>query len=268
MGFLVDIVRSSREAVRDPAYGRDLLPRRSERRPSLREAIERDRWVGALLVEYKRFSPGQRDPELPRRSVEEFAETMETAGVTAYSCLATRSLFGGSPKDVSALVNATYRPVLFKDFVVDPVQIDVAARAGASAVLLIARLATEGHLSMPLADLSLAAHARGLEVLLEFHEKSELSEVGDVAADVYGVNVRDLDSLEIDRPTAMATIEEAVADGLQPLLGLSGVETAEDARRFWSSGVDGILVGTAIARSPHPSELLASLRRGRPARPP
>jgi indole-3-glycerol phosphate synthase len=266
MGFLSDIVRSTREAVRDPSYGRDLPPRLSERRPSLREAVERDRWVGALIVEYKRFSPGQPNPELPRRSVEEFAQMVETAGVTAYSCLATRSHFEGSPEDVSQLVNATYRPVLFKDFVVDPGQIDVAARTGASAVLLIARLATEGHLTVPLTDLSLAAHARGLEVLLEFHGKSELSEVGDVAADMYGVNVRDLDSLEIDRPTAMATIEEAVEEGLQPLLGLSGVETGDDARRFWSSGVDGILVGTAVARSPYPSELLASLRRGRPGR--
>lgn len=268
MGFLAEIVRDTREAVRDPSYGRHLRPPRSERRPSLREAVERDRWVGALLVEYKRFSPGQVDPELPHRSIAEFVEMMETAGVTAYSCLATRSRFEGSPEDVSALVDATYRPVLFKDFVVDPSQIDVAARAGASAVLLIARLATEGYLSVPLAELSLAAHARGLEVLLEFHGKAELSDVGDVAADMYGVNVRDLDSLEIDRPTAMATIEEAVDEGLQPLLGLSGVETADDARRFWSSGVDGILVGTAVARSPYPSEFLASLRRGHPGRSP
>jgi indole-3-glycerol phosphate synthase len=266
MGVLAEFVRSARQDVRDPAYGRDLPPRPSERRPSLRAAVERDRYVGALIVEYKRFSPGQRDPELPRRSVEEFATMMETAGVTGYSCLATRSRFEGSPRDVSALVRATDRPVLFKDFVVDPVQIDVAARTGASAVLLIARLATEGHLSAPLAELSLAAHARGLEVLLEFHGKAELSEVGDVAADMYGVNVRDLDSLEIDRPTAMAAIEEAVDEGLQPLLGLSGVETSDDARRFWSAGVDGILVGTALARSPYPSELLASLRRKRPGR--
>jgi indole-3-glycerol phosphate synthase len=266
MGALADFVRSAREAVQDPSYGRDLPRRASERRPSLRAAVERDRWVGSLIVEYKRFSPGQRNPELPRRSIPEFADMMETAGVTGYSCLATQSKFEGSPRDVSELVNATYRPVLFKDFVVDPVQIEVAARTGASAVLLIARLATEGHLPVPLADLSLAAHARGLEVLLEFHAKAELSEVGDVAADMYGVNVRDLDSLEIDRPTAMAAIEEAVDRGLQPLLGLSGVESAEDARRFWSSGVDGILVGTAVARSPNPSELLASLRRGRRGR--
>jgi indole-3-glycerol phosphate synthase len=266
MGFLREVVASTRDALRDPSYGRDLPPEPPGRRPSLRDALERDRRAGALVVEFKRFSPGQTNSELPRRSVEEFVRETEPAGVTAYSCLATRSRFEGSPEDVAALVQATPRPVLFKDFVVDRRQIDVAARAGASAVLLIARLASEGHLTVPLGELSHAAHDRGLEVLLEFHGRSELSEAKDVAADMYGVNVRDLDSLGIDRPTAMDTVREAAKRGLRPLLGLSGVETADDAQRFWSSGVDGILVGTAVARSSRPSQLLASFRRALPER--
>jgi indole-3-glycerol phosphate synthase len=218
-------------------------------------------------VEYKRFSPGQRDAQLPARSVEEFVRATEPAGVTAYSCLATGPQFAGSPEDVATLARSTRHPVLFKDFVLDPRQLDVAARAGASAVLLIARLATEGHLEISLADLAQAAHARGLEVLLEFHDKSELSEAERVGADVYGANVRDLDSLEIARPTALATLRAAGERGLRPLLGLSGVETPEDAQRFWSSGADGILVGTAVSRASHPSEFLASLRRRPPLRP-
>ena len=260
MGFLAEVVAATREVVRDPEYGRDLPPRRRGVRPSLRAALERDRRVGALVVEYKRASPGQKNPELPRRSVEEFVRATESARISAYSCLATRPKFAGSPEDVAALARATHHPVLFKDFVLDPRQLDTAARAGAGAVLLIARLASEGHLKVPLADLADGARARGLEVLLEFHDKSELSEAERVAADMYGVNVRDLDSLKIDRATAMATIRAAGQRGLRPLLGLSGVETPEDAERFWTAGVDGILVGTAVARASHPSEFLASLR--------
>jgi indole-3-glycerol phosphate synthase len=268
VGFLSEIVASTRAGVDDPTYGRDLPPRPPGVLPSFRAGIERDRRDGALIVEYKRVSPGQPDPWLPRRSVGEFVRETEPAGVSAYSCLATGPRFDGSPGDVAALVRATSRPVLFKDFVIDPRQVDVAARAGASAVLLIARLATEGHLKVPLADLSRAAHARGLEVVLEFHGRSELSEVEDVGADVYGVNVRDLDSLAIDRPTAMTTIQEAVGLGLRPLLGLSGVESPGDAGRFWAAGVDGILVGTAVARARAPAPFLASLRRTPSGSPP
>jgi len=151
--------------------------------------------------------------------------------------------------------------VLYKDFIVDRRQVDAAARSGASALLLIARLETEGHAVESLSSLANAAHDRGLEVVLEFHARTELSRVAGVAADVYGVNTRNLDTLAIDRETADATIREAVGLGLRPLLGLSGVAHPSDAQRFWDEGVDGILVGSAVARAPDPAQFLASLRR-------
>ncbi len=159
------------------------------------------------------------------------------------------------------LARCTPRPVLFKEFVVADEQIEVAARAGASAILLIARLAAEGHLDRPLAELADEAHDRGLEVLLEVHRSAELSWVEGVRADVFGVNVRDLDTLQIDRPTAMRALADAHAAGLKPLLGLSGVTNPSDAAAFWNAGADGLLVGTAVARSNEPAEFLDTLRR-------
>jgi len=82
-----------------------------------------------------------------------------------------------------------------------------------------------------------------------------------VAADMYGVNVRDLDTLTIDPATAEATLGAAAAAGRRPLIGLSGVERPEDAARFWDRGADGILVGTAVARSSDPGKFLDSLAR-------
>ena len=80
-------------------------------------------------------------------------------------------------------------------------------------------------------------------------------------ADVYGVNARNLDTLTIDRSTADATLRAADAQGLHPLLGLSGVESAGDARRFWDHGADGILVGTSVARARDPAGFLSTLVR-------
>ncbi len=261
MGFLEEIVRETRTAVRDPRYVHGLPPTAPRPTASLRAAIERESARGALLVEYKRVSPGQAEPVLPVRPVEEFVRSTRAAGVAGYSCLAAGPRFAGSPADVAELVRTTERPVLFKEFVVDPLQIDVAARCGASAVLLIARLASEGHLKVPLRSLARHAHDRGLEVLLEWHAKAELSATDGVEADMYGVNVRDLDTLAIERPRAEATMEAAAALGRHPLLGLSGIETGEDARRCWRRGADGVLVGTAVARAPDPAAFLSSLRR-------
>lgn len=264
MGFLEEIVRESHRSVNDPSYGEGLPREPPGPRPSLRRAIERDRSRGAVVVEYKRVSPGHPEPMLPARSVKQFLGSTKSAKPSAYSCLATVPRFEGSPSDVAELSGLTDRPVLFKDFIVDGRQVEAAARSGASAVLLIARLETEGHPVESLSSLAAAAHDRGLEVVLEFHARTELSRVAGVAADVYGVNTRNLDTLAIDRATAEGTLREAGELGLRPLLGLSGVAQPSDAQRFWDEGVDGILVGSAVARASDPAGFLAALHR-RPA---
>jgi indole-3-glycerol phosphate synthase len=264
MGFLREIVAATEADLRTPSYGRlDMVAPRV--RSSLREAILRSGPSGALLVEFKRNSPGSDHPELPVRSPTAFVTATEPAGVAGYSCIATAHRFGGSPGDVASLCGATDRPVLFKDFVIDPRQIEVADRAGARAILLIARLESAGLLRTSLAELARVAHARRLEVLLEFHERSELRRAGDVGADMFGVNVRDLDSLRMEPAVAADTLR--AARGLRPLLGLSGVNSARDADRFWNLGVDGILVGSAVARAKDPASFLATLRRTVPGGP-
>ncbi len=260
-GFLREILDATQRAVRDAGYGAGLPCDRPRAPPSLREAILRDAGRGAVLAEYKRVSPGREDEALPVRSVREFVARTRDAPVTGYSCLATEPRFHGSAQDVAELAGATERPVLFKEFVIDPAQLAVARRTGASAVLLIARLAEVVTPRVDLPGLARRAHAAGLEVLLEFHARAELSGARDVHADMYGVNVRDLDALGLDRREAEATIEAARLAGLRPLLGLSGIEGPAEAARFWASGVDGVLVGSALARSEDPGTFLRSLVR-------
>jgi indole-3-glycerol phosphate synthase len=259
MGFLERIVAATRAEVTGADYLRGLPTVGAAEPPSLRRAVQRAGPNGALLAEYKRRSPGATAPVLAQPPMEEFIAGTGAAEVDAYSCVASRPEFGGSPTDVSELAGRTSRPVLFKDFVIDPIQIEAAARAGASAVLLIARLEVEGWLATSLRVLAEAAHDRGLEVLLEWHERTELRRTEDVPADVYGVNVRDLDTLKIRRAVGQETIRAAGA--FRPLLGMSGIDGPSDARRFWDAGVDGILVGTALARAPDPRTFLETLRR-------
>ncbi|MGI0156656.1 MAG: hypothetical protein ACREDE_11070, partial [Thermoplasmata archaeon] len=257
MGYLREIVLEIQAATTRPAYlPPDRPPSARGPRASLRDSIERSGPSGALVVEFKRVSPGSESPQLPPRSPVEFVRATASAPVAGYSCIATGPRFFGSPNDVAELAASTDRPVLFKDFVVSERQLDAAVWAGARAVLLIARLEPAGLLATPLDELSRAARARGLEVLLEFHDRSELRLAGNVAADMYGVNVRDLDTLRMEPGVAEATIR--AAGQLRPLLGLSGVSTPADAQRFWELGVDGILVGSAVARAVDPGAFLRS----------
>lgn len=258
-GFLAEIVREVRADIRRDDY-RSAIPAPSfEPRPSLRSAVRDARGSGGLLVEYKRVSPGQKDARLPTRPVEEFVRATDVGGVIGYSCLATRPRFEGGPTDVAELVRYTPKPVLFKDFVLETIQLDAAVAAGASAVLLIARLESERLLEHSLAELVSAAHERGLEVLLEVHDPAEIPRAAALPVDLYGVNSRDLDTLSVDRTAAEAAIEAAWSRGLSPLVGLSGVERAADARGYFDSGADAVLVGTAVARAADPAAFLRSL---------
>ncbi|MCI4342633.1 MAG: hypothetical protein L3J92_00750 [Thermoplasmata archaeon] len=259
MGFLAKMVAATRATVARPEYLDGLPTAPLHVRPSLRDAVNRAGPRGAILAEFKRRSPGAAAPDLGQRTMESFISQTAAGGVDGYSCLASGPEFGGAPSDVAALVAQTDRPVLFKDFIVEPVQIEAAARVGASAVLLIARLEVAGLLTTPLRALATTAHDRGLEVLLEWHGRAELRPSEDVPADMYGVNVRDLDTLEIRREVGEETLRAAHA--FHPLIGMSGVEGPEGARRFWDAGADGILVGTALARTDDPRTFLESLRR-------
>ncbi|HTT14883.1 MAG TPA: hypothetical protein VMG81_03780 [Thermoplasmata archaeon] len=264
MDFLEEIVRETRAAVEDPSYARGLPARPLQPRASLAQAIRDAGAEGALVVEHKRVSPGASSPRLPRRSMADFVRLGEAGRATAFSCLATRPRFEGSPGDVADLCARTARPVLFKEFVIDPVQLQVAARAGASAVLLLARLSRPAY-GVPIRDLATEAHALGLEVLLELHERTELSLIEGVAADVYGVNTRNLATLALDRAEVAETLRRAAH--LRPMLGLSGVDGPEEARRFWALGVDGLLVGTGFAQAQDPVAFLDTLRRPTAGRP-
>ncbi len=259
MAFLDDLLPEIHRTIRSPAYAAG-VPSSAPRSPaSLRASITSaaDGW--AVLLEHKRESPGAHEPALPRTDLDTFVRTAEAGGAAGLSCLATAPRFAGAPEDVAALAARSRLPVLFKDFVIDPVQIDAARRAGAAAILLIARLETERRLARPLAELADRAHAAGLEVALEFHATEELAVADRVRADLYGINLRDLDSLRFQPDVVAETFRRA--GGLRPLIGMSGIEGPEDAARFRRWGADGVLVGTALARSADPAGFVAGIRR-------
>jgi indole-3-glycerol phosphate synthase len=258
-GFLAGVLEEVAADLRRDDFGAGIPPPSFAPRPSFRSAIEAGRPYGALVVEYKRASPGSADPVFPARTIEEFARVTDVPGVVAYSCLATRPRFDGSPRDVAELASRTSKSVLYRDFVISRRQLDAAVFCGASAVLLIARLGSNPLLERPLPELCREAHQRGLEVLYELHDPAEIAGAAEVEADVFGVNPRDLETLAVDLSAADRTVEAAWDRGLKPLLGLGGIERPADARRFLDSGADGVLVGTAVARATDPAAFLGSL---------
>jgi indole-3-glycerol phosphate synthase len=262
MGFLANLLPRLRAQIDAPEYLEGLPETPPRRAPSLKNAVTHARDGWAVLVERKHESPGSDDPALPPIPIDQFVEWAKAGAADGLSCLATAPAFRGSPREVADLVRASALPVLFKDFVIDPIQVEAAFRAGASAILLIARLQSGGFLEIPIRELASIARARGLEVLLEVHDPDEWSVADDAAVDLFGVNIRDLDTLQFGADVIEETFR--VAGGHRPLLGLSGISSPAEAERYRLWGADGLLVGTGFARASDPAAFLRGLRVPRP----
>ncbi|MFD1586899.1 indole-3-glycerol phosphate synthase [Halorientalis brevis] len=226
-------VQSILSAARERGGGDERVAVDAESLPAAFADAEADGRV-PVIAEVKPTSPtteGERtdDPVA-------LAEQMVEGGAAALSVLTEPEHFGGSPENLTKIREAVDVPVLRKDFVLREEQLDTVE---ADVVLLIARFVGDD-----LADLLAAARDRGFQVLVEVHDRDELTRALDAGAAVVGVNNRDLTKLEVD----LATFEEvapAVPEDVT-LIAESGISTPDDVVRMREAGADGLLVGSAI----------------------
>ena len=178
----------------------------------------------------------------------------EAAGAAAISCLTEPTWFQGSDADLSAIAGAVSIPVLRKDFVVDEYMGYQARAIGASAVLLICSILDDDQLGSYVA----LAHELGLTALVEAYEPEEVPRAIAAGARVIGVNNRDLRSFEVDFGRSIDLRPLAGPDRV--FVSESGVETRADVARLEEAGVDAVLIGETLMRSPDRRAALDELR--------
>jgi indole-3-glycerol phosphate synthase len=159
----------------------------------------------------------------------------------AISVLTDSTFFGGSMGFLSQVADSTPLPVLCKDFVIDPIQIDAAYAAGADLILLIVRIVTAEEFRR------LYAHARdlGMECLVELHKEEEMRKIEGVDPLVVGVNARDLDTLSIDVDGAAAILKRVKA---AVRVAESGIKSRQDIEKLRDCA-NAFLIGETLMRS-------------------
>jgi indole-3-glycerol phosphate synthase len=252
MSFLERIVTARRKVVdelEDSADYWDDAARRQTPCRDFRGALTADGM--SLIAEIKRRSPSKGDLQ-PSLDPAAMASSYERGGARAVSVLTEPDFFSGSAEDLEAARKAVSLPVLWKDFVLDPVQIDQARAFGADAVLLIVRM-TPAELPLLVAE----ARSWGMCPLVEIFDEDDLDRALAAGADVVGVNHRDLETFEEDT-TATARLRELVPDDVV-LVAESGIRTRDDVKALEDIGVHAMLVGEAIVTAPDPEATIREL---------
>jgi indole-3-glycerol phosphate synthase len=187
----------------------------------------------------------------------EIAKQYERGGAAGISVLTEPKHFEGSIEYLVRVKKAVSVPVLMKDIVVDPVQVEAARKIGADAVLLMASIFGAGLADLSLEDMAGLAHSKGLEVLLEAHTKDEYLTAIRSSADVVGINNRDLETLEVSIDTSRRLLREG--KGSKTVISESGLSKRNELLELKSLGADGFLVGSSLMRSKNIEEAVREL---------
>jgi len=237
-----------RPAARHPDPSRGTRAIEALRRPADRPP--------SVIAEVKFRSPsaGQIRPWRAGEGVR-VAQSYQRGGASVVSVLADGPGFGGSPLLVRRVASAVHVPVLYKGFVLDPVQVDLAFDVGASLLLLLVRALGDAELRA-LID---RTRALGMEPVVEAADAEEVDRAIALGSTIVGVNARDLRTFRVDMDMARACVDRIPSAHVAVFM--SGVRSSQDLREVARGRADAVLIGEELMRSEDPGARLAELLR-------
>jgi len=197
----------------------------------------------SVIAEHKRRSPSA-GPIRADLTLEDVVGAYERGGAAALSILTEGPSFGGSLDDLRAARGAASLPLLRKEFIVDSYQVLESFAAGADAILLIVAALSSAMLSALFDE----AQDLGLGVLVEVHDERELDAALALGAPVIGINNRDLTTLEVDTGRTLELLPRVAGHAL--VVSESGFSRPDQLDELAAAGVDAVLIGEALMRSP------------------
>lgn len=229
-----------------------------------------------VILEVKRASPSKGDIS-PDLDAYQTALSYARSGAAAISCLTEGNFFKGSLSDLVNVCRAiddyasddydargTVPAVLRKDFLLFPEEVEISYKAGADAVLLIARILPKESLLKMAEEVA----RLGMSALIEIRSEEDLEKLAFVFGHedfkkianannsfdnfVCGVNSRDLATFKIDllRPCMMFQKIREIMGKNARIVFESGVTNNECAASVASMGFAGLLLGEAAAKNP------------------
>ncbi|MBD3314744.1 MAG: indole-3-glycerol phosphate synthase TrpC [Chitinivibrionales bacterium] len=207
----------------------------------------------AIIAEVKKASPSKgiiREDFDPAA----IARVYDKGGADAVSVLTDERFFCGSTDYLTTIRETVPRPVLRKDFIIDPLQVEQTASLNADAMLLIAAALSDGQME----ELFAAASELAIDPLIEIHNEGELERVMRLEPPLIGINNRDLATFKTDISVTLRLIAAIPRTTL--VVSESGIFGQDETKPLIAAGVRAILVGESLMRSENPAALIDRLR--------
>lgn len=215
--------------------------------------IETPRPVG-IIAEMKKASPSKgvlMEDYQPTVLFKKYKE----AKVEGISILTDQEFFQGSINHLLQIRELTETiPLLRKDFIIDPYQVDEAKGYGASVILLIAAILEP----IQYQELYLQAKELGLEVLTEVHDQDDIQKVLKAfTPEMIGINNRDLTTFNTSIQHTHQLLRQLPKETL--LISESGIHSHEQVETLSNLGIKGVLVGERIVKAANQVEAIYEL---------
>ncbi|MSQ47430.1 MAG: indole-3-glycerol phosphate synthase TrpC [Deltaproteobacteria bacterium] len=209
-----------------------------------------------IIAEVKKASPSKGVIRVDFEPLA-LARTYAANGAAAISVLTEAKFFQGH-LDFLRLIrqHEVACPLLRKDFLFDPYQVYEARASGASAILLIVAILSDGQIT----ELSALASTLGLDCLVEVHDEEELTRAINCGVQLLGINNRDLRTFHTTIETSERLVR-LVPPGVT-VVSESGLSRDEQLTRLEAHGVHAFLIGETFMAAPDPGVPLRALNRG------
>lgn len=174
----------------------------------------------------------------------------------AISVLTDEDYFGGCFENIRIARENTSLPILCKDFIVDPYQVQLAGHMGADAVLLMLSVLSDSQYN----ELANLADELGLQILTEVGNPGELGRAFALGSDIIGINNRDLHTMKVDVANTMR-LAPLVRNGAV-VISESGIATRGQVLQL-ASQVNGFLIGSSLMKAHDLESACAHIVRGK-----